>query len=520
VPKYTLLTGATGLVGRYLVRDLTLAGNRLALIVRPSQKQRAVERVESILQMWEKQLGAPLNRPVCLEGDVSEEGLGLSRASRDWIARHCDALLHNAAVLTFHGADRTREPWRTNVGGTRHVLEVCRRLRINDLHYVSTAYVCGLREGMVKENELDEGQGFRNDYEESKFLAEKLVRDADFLDKLTVYRPAVISGDSVTGYTNTYHGLYLYLRLISLIVPLMPTNEDGVRLANLRLNMKGTEPRNVVPVDWVSKAICRLFNTPEAHGSTYHLAPRDPITARDVIDFACDYYNTTNVYYCGDDPIPEDQMSDFEKQVHAGMSLYESYVATDPRFDTANLKKYAADLPCPEIDREMLLRYLRFCEQDRWGKKKAPKVQIPLWVSDYLDRLRGDARIPVRSGGDKQATDDHTRTQIVGLDVLGPGGGQWQLTLRGGRLVGYEIGLPDAAQPRLQLTAEEFAALTSAGTTPRKLGGQLQRNGQYVNGELADSIRHALFSKPSIYVFGDASHSMPMHVQAQTSSHD
>jgi thioester reductase-like protein len=520
VSKYTLLTGATGLVGRYLVRDLTLAGNRLALVVRPSQKQRAVERVESILQMWEKQLGAPLTRPVCLEGDVSEEGLGLRQASRDWIAEHCDSVLHNAAVLTFHGADRTRDPWRTNVGGTRHVLEVCRQLQIKDLHYVSTAYVSGLREGTVMEDELDEGQGFRNDYEESKFLAEKLVRDADFLDKLTVYRPAVISGDSVTGYTNTYHGLYLYLRLISLIVPLMPKNEDGVRLANLRLNMKGTEPRNVVPVDWVSKVICRLFNTPEAHGSTYHLAPREPITARDVIDFACDYYNTTNVYYCGDDPIPEEEMTDFEKQVHAGMAMYESYVTTDPRFDTTNLKKYVADLSCPEIDREMLLRYLRFCEQDRWGKKKPPKVQSPLWVSDYLDRLRDGDKMSANVAGEQGARHDYAPPQIVGLDVLGPGGGQWQLTLRGGRLVDYEIGLPDAAQPRLQLTAEEFAALTTADTTPRKLGGQLQRNGRHVNGELAESIRNALFSKPSTDLLKDARRNTPVRAEARASSHD
>ncbi|MEQ8787332.1 MAG: SDR family oxidoreductase [Pirellulaceae bacterium] len=514
--KYTLLTGATGLVGRYLVRDLLMAGNRLALVVRPSQKQDVAERVESILQMWEGELGKPLNRPVCLEGDVSEERMALSDASRSWIAENCDRVLHNAAVLTFHGVDREREPWRTNVGGTRNVLELCRQLQLKDLHYVSTAYVCGLRDGKVMEDELDEGQGFRNDYEHSKFLAEQLVREADFLDKLTVYRPAVISGDSVTGYTNTYHGLYLYLRLISLIVPLMPVNDQGIRIANLRLNMKGTEPRNVVPVDWISKVMCRLLNTPAAHGATYHLAPREPITARAVIDFACEYYNTTDVFYCGDNPIAEEDMTDFERDVHAGMSMYESYVTTDPRFDTTNLRKFAADLPCPEIDHEMLLRYIRFCEQDRWGKKKSPKVRIPVNVSDYLTLLSGG-----KCADEQSSKQDDVQT--VGLDVLGPGGGQWTLNLRGGDLVGFELGLPRAPQPILRLTAEEFVSLTSAATGPRNFGRQLQLNGQNVNGELADSLRNALFSKTSADLLALAAtdpRDAPLHAEARASSSD
>ena len=65
---------------------------------------------------------------------------------------------------------------------------------------------------------------FRNDYEASKFDAEKLLREAEDVDELTVYRPAVICGDLRTGYACNYHGLHFYLLLIAILVPTRPTD--------------------------------------------------------------------------------------------------------------------------------------------------------------------------------------------------------------------------------------------------------------------------------------------------------
>ncbi|MCA9203818.1 MAG: SDR family oxidoreductase, partial [Planctomycetales bacterium] len=281
--QYTLLTGATGLLGRYLMRDLLQRGVRLAVLARPSKRESARQRIEGILQMWESQLGCDLPRPVCLEGDICSERLGLDEAAVRWVRNHCPSMLHSAASLSFH-AEPNGEPWRSNVGGTRNMLDLCQAAGIRQLHYVSTAYVCGLRRGRIMESDLDFGQPFRNDYEKSKLEAETLVRQADFLDCLTVYRPAVIAGDSITGYTNTYHGLYMYLKLMSVLVWNTEPGPDGVRDTPVRLEMTGDEPRNIVPVDWVSEAMCRLFTTPAAHGDTYHLAPVNPITPRQIIE--------------------------------------------------------------------------------------------------------------------------------------------------------------------------------------------------------------------------------------------
>jgi hypothetical protein len=144
---YTLLTGATGLVGCFLMRDLLAGNKRLAVLVRPTEQQSVAERAESMLARWESFRQQPMARPVYLEGDINRSHLGLTSGNRRWIARHCQRVVHNAAVLKFVGDDRRKDPWRTNVGGTRRTLELCQEVGLREFHYVSTAYVCGKREG-------------------------------------------------------------------------------------------------------------------------------------------------------------------------------------------------------------------------------------------------------------------------------------------------------------------------------------------------------------------------------------
>jgi thioester reductase-like protein len=107
---YVLLTGGTGLLGRYLIRDLTDRGVSLALLVRPTRKMSAEQRVEALMATWDAQLGRPLPRPHVIQGDLSRPDLGLDAEDRGWIAENCDLVLHNAASLTFHGTDRNGEP--------------------------------------------------------------------------------------------------------------------------------------------------------------------------------------------------------------------------------------------------------------------------------------------------------------------------------------------------------------------------------------------------------------------------
>jgi len=82
---YWLLTGVTGLVGQYLLKDMLLAGLPVAVLVRPGRTATASARVEGLMQRWEGVCGSPLPRPVVLEGDVTAPGLGLSLGDSSWV---------------------------------------------------------------------------------------------------------------------------------------------------------------------------------------------------------------------------------------------------------------------------------------------------------------------------------------------------------------------------------------------------------------------------------------------------
>ncbi len=459
VPEYTLLTGSTGLLGRYLMRDLLVAGKKIAVVVRLGKNRTVQHRIEAILQHWEHELGMSLSRPVYLAGDVTQPLLGLTSNDIKWITEHCTSLVHSAASLAFL-TEGGGEPWRTNLEGTRHVLQLCRETDVHELHYISTAYVSGMREGIIYESELDCGQSFRNDYEQSKLQAEKLVRDDESITKLTVYRPAVIAGDSRTGYTNTYHGLFMYLKIMCILARNTEPDADGLRRTEVQLHLTGDEQRNVVPVDWASAVMSHLFCTPAAHGRTYHLAPQVRMTPRQMIEAGCSYFNSTGVEFIGPSVELElDSGDDLKRHAYDNSTLYRDYEYSDPVFDMTNLQKYAAHLPCPIIDEQMFHRFLRFGENDRWGKRRERSPKPWFEVEKFF------ASAIVNEPQEKSSW------QLLGLDLIGPGGGQWTLTLSGDQLVAAEPGICEACEEVFTLPTQVFAAIAQGNeqASPREL---------------------------------------------------
>ena len=498
---YTLLTGATGLVGRYLIRDLLIRGHRLAVLVRATKRATARERIETICQKWENELDVSLPRPICIEGDVLNDELGVSFEDRQWVADNCDSIMHSAAVLEFYGPNRDREPWTTNVDGTRRVIEFCETYGIKNMHYVSTAYVCGNRSDLVSEDELDKNQEFRNDYERSKFEAEMIVRESNFFDETTIYRPAVISGDSETGYTSTYHGLHLYLRLMALLVPNQSPDANGVRHTDIRLPMSGDEPRNIVPVNWVSKVICEIFSNPEAHNRTFHLVPDEPVTPKLVVDACYDYFNSTGVRYCGNADFSVDDSNNFESKFLDAVAMYRDYDRTDPSFDAKNLRQFAGQIRCPVIDNEAIFRYLKFGEADRWGKLRERKPDVDFVAEEYFSSLKHIAtqfirtgaydKVITRNGSAKKVRSQQTNEFVLGLDVLGTGGGQWQIVASKGNGCEIRRGLPLGQSPVLQIEIEEFARIFQHAIQEFSLteSHELVTNG-FAFASLAEALAH------------------------------
>jgi thioester reductase-like protein len=161
-----------------------------------------------------------------------------------------------------------------NVDGTGNVLDLladCERLERHN--YVSTAYVAGDRTGHVYEHELILGQGFKNHYESTKFQAEVWVRHSMERIPTTIYRPAIVVGDSKTGETSKFDGPYYILRTVSRAMRMRsPIPQFG----------KAGAPFNVVPVDFVLDALEAAAADPAAVGETLHLVDPDPVTAQEL----------------------------------------------------------------------------------------------------------------------------------------------------------------------------------------------------------------------------------------------
>jgi thioester reductase-like protein len=438
---YLLLTGATGLVGRYLVRELLEAGLDLAVVVRSSKLETAAERIEAVMRDWESQLGYALPRPVVLEGNLCESGFGMSDQDRQWVAAHCRAVLHCGASMVFR-EDQNGEPFRTNVGGAENLLEFCRQAGLRRIHHVSTAYICGLRQGRILETEVDLGQELGNVYEQSKLRAEKLMRQADFLDELTVYRPASVIGDYRTGFVTTTHGFYLPLQLACIVADKVYVGDMNERFMRL-LGLRGNEGKNLVPVDWLAKAIATIVAQPALHGRTYHLASPRPVPVsliQRVIQNAIEAYHPNALRAPGGG-----DLSFYESLFQEYMRIYQSHWRDDPKFDLTNTLAALPDLPCPEMDEAALMRIARFPLERKFNLTPFRKLEPAF---DVAERLRGLVRTNGQPAGAVATRCD--------FQVNGRGGGQWQLRLHDDRLCGIERGLTGGQTNKCYMTSATF----------------------------------------------------------------
>jgi thioester reductase-like protein len=377
--NYVFLTGATGLVGSYILWNCLERGDNVAVLVRPGKRETAEKRIAKILLYLESETGKVVKPPRIFSGNLLESSW-INQYS-GWFAEHCRGIIHCAASLTFYGNEND-EPYQSNIEGTKRILELARTANINEMHYVSTAYVAGASR-MFYETDLDVGQELRNDYEKSKFLAEKLVRSAGFND-LTVYRPSIVVGNSKTGYTSTFHGFYAVLKLAHTLVQRMPLGSTSGRGLLAALGLNGAEHKNFVPVDWVTDVFDYIYRRKEHHGKTYHLTTPEPPLLTDFVDMVQDAVETYSKLPVETDPHVADECWFFENYFKE-VQIYRAYLQDDPQFDSSNTASVAPHLPCPAMDKELMLFLARYAILSLFGKRDVPRSKPG--ITDSLPQI-------------------------------------------------------------------------------------------------------------------------------------
>jgi len=245
-----LVTGATGLLGADVVRRWATGGaaRRLAVLVRDRARW----------QLAAHRLGIAHGAVIAVDGDVTAEGLGLSRDVRRWLARDTTAVVHLAADTTFsRPLDEAR---RVNRDGTAHLLALAAEWpRVARVAFVSTAFVAGRRTGFVPESPdgaATDAIGWVNAYERSKAEAESLVRAVR--NDWVILRSSTVACDDPSGVVTQRNAVHQALRLF----------HDG--LAALIPGVAGSV-LDAVPTDYVSDAIARLALRGGIDGATVHL---------------------------------------------------------------------------------------------------------------------------------------------------------------------------------------------------------------------------------------------------------
>lgn len=271
-----LLTGATGFVGRELLwRLVRQPGNRVVCLLRAKNDAEAAAKLAHVLdQARPEALTAEQRaRATVVRGDLTEEELGLTPVQRDELATSVHRVIHDAATVDWATSLETAR--RINVEGTRRVLELAAlahaRGVLRRFDYVSTCHVCGRRRGRIAEESLDGSAGFFNNYEQSKFEAEQLVRRSGL--PFATFRLSSVVGDSRTGYSSTFRVMYWPLKMLSRgMAWVVPADRRGIV--------------DIVPVDYVCDALEALSADMSQRGKTFHLAagPQHSSTIGELLD--------------------------------------------------------------------------------------------------------------------------------------------------------------------------------------------------------------------------------------------
>ncbi len=212
-------------------------------------------------------------------GDVTFLDLGLSGQEYSRLAECITHIFHLAAIWEYGVPAPISE--HVNIIGVRHILEFaadCKKLK--RFYHFSTIYVSGDRQGVIKEDEFDLGQGFKNSLERTRFEGEKLLRRA-MADGLpaVVFRLGNVVSDSATGEFMKFEGPYIFLQM------LLTTDR------NLPFFLPGPceGPSNLAPVDYVVEACLAIYEQPGIVGRTYHITDPFPMAARSVFTAVCSY---------------------------------------------------------------------------------------------------------------------------------------------------------------------------------------------------------------------------------------
>ncbi|THH11455.1 hypothetical protein EW146_g8036 [Bondarzewia mesenterica] len=260
------LTGATGFLGAFILRDLLSQEDRVhkvICLVRASSPEKALQRLREGATdrgVWDEQW---LNsgRLEVVHGDLDQELFGLGKGVWDRVSNEADVILHNGALVHWvYPYERLRS---VNVIGTLTAIELASTGKQKSLVMV--------RGGVPESDDLEGARHtLKTGYGQSKWVSEKLLFEAGRRGlRGHILRPGYVVGDSKTAVTNTDDFIWRMVK--------------GCIQLGLVPNINNTV--NMVPVDHVAHctALAAIAPLPDAPLSVLHVQARPLPTFNDFL---------------------------------------------------------------------------------------------------------------------------------------------------------------------------------------------------------------------------------------------
>ena len=320
-----LVTGAAGLIGGEVCARLAARGHQVSALVHRRPEVRGNDGEQVVLAE-------------VLRGDVTRAGLGLEEPGARF-----DLVIHCAAALEFDAPEDVLAA--INVEGTRNVAAYAHRWRARLLH-VSTAYVCGLTQGVIHEAPVPTGTRFANGYEASKAAGEAVVRDSGAA--WLIARPSIVLGDSETGAIREFPSICNVFRLMA---------RGTVRV----LPVGAQATLDLVPIDFIAEGIARLAERMERAPGTYvHLASGDPLPAAALPRALARFAHLPQVQVVEPAAFDPADLPLMERRVlERVLASYGTYLDGHRRF-AAHQARALTGLACPPTDEAWLDRLIAY----------------------------------------------------------------------------------------------------------------------------------------------------------------
>ncbi|MEV4743885.1 thioester reductase domain-containing protein [Streptomyces sp. NPDC049555] len=352
-PRDVLLTGATGFLGAFLLRDLMRTTTaRVHCLVRGADRDAALTRLRESLEYYRVWDDIDAERLVLVLGDLAEPGLGLAPEAYDELARTVDVVYHNGAhVHWLHPYTTLRAP---NVLGTQEVLRLAARHRTVPVHYVSTV---GVFDGAVEEgvplkvtDPTGPAEALPSGYLQSKWVAEQIIGIARERGlPVSVYRVDVISGDQEHGACQTADFVWLSLKGL-LQAGAVPATSGG------RFHL--------LPVDYVSAAILGISRGAEHTGGTFHLFNQSSLSLATCVEYLRGMGYALGEREWGEwsESVRGDRENALYPLLHAFEMMTSDTDAFYPPIDTTETETALSGTPitCPPLTRDLFEKYVGF----------------------------------------------------------------------------------------------------------------------------------------------------------------